>query len=163
MGKEKAIRGFLVYKKYVKQIVDVKKISPRVIYIILHLNTKYSIKIIQTYAPTSDYSEQEVENYYEDISTPLQEGTTRFTLLIGDFNVKIGGKRDEAETAIGQHGLGERNERGTTLIEFLHHNNLYAMNTFFKKNNIKKWTWMSPDGKTKNTINFICSNRTDII
>lgn len=165
VGEEKAIRGvgFLVHKKYVKQIVDVKKISSRVIYIILQLNTKYSIQIIQTYAPTSDYSEKEVENYYEDISTALQEGKTRFTLLIGDFNAKIGSKMDEAETAIGQHGLGERNERGTALIEFLHHNKLYAMNTFFQKNNNKKWTWISPDGKTKNAIDFVCSNRRDIV
>ncbi|KAH0999432.1 hypothetical protein HUJ05_009590 [Dendroctonus ponderosae] len=48
---------------------------------------------------------------------------------------RIGSKMDEAEREIGQHGLGERNERGTASIEFLHHNNMYAMNTFFQKNN----------------------------
>lgn len=50
-----------------------------------------------------------------------------FTLLICEFSAKIGSKRDEAETAIEQYGLRERNERGSALIEFLYHN-LYVMN-----------------------------------
>ncbi|XP_030747130.1 uncharacterized protein LOC115875765 [Sitophilus oryzae] len=37
------------------------------------------------------------------------------------------------------------------------------MNTFFKKRNSKKWTWTSPDSKTKNAIDFIISDRKDVI
>ncbi|XP_030759597.1 craniofacial development protein 2-like [Sitophilus oryzae] len=84
-------------------------------------------------------------------------------MLIGDFNAKVGSKQDEAETSVSYHGLGSRNERGDTLIDFAHHNKLYIMNTFFKKRNSKKWTWTSPDSKTKNVIDFIISNRKDVI
>lgn len=37
------------------------------------------------------------------------------------------------------------------------------MNTFFKKNPNRKWTWISPDGRTRNEIDFILANRNYII
>ena len=37
------------------------------------------------------------------------------------------------------------------------------MNSFFKKNKKRKWTWISPDGTTKNKIDFITTNRKNIV
>lgn len=164
-GEETAIRGvgFLVHKRHTESIINIKSISPRVLFITIQLNKKYSLKIIQAYAPTSDHTEEDIECFYEDISSAIQDEKSHYTLLIGDFNAKIGSKIDEAENAVGHHGLGERNERGNTLIDFLHSKNLFAMNTFFQKNDNKKWTWMGPDGRTKNAIDFICSSRKDIV
>ncbi|XP_030747131.1 craniofacial development protein 2-like [Sitophilus oryzae] len=127
-GEETAIRGvgILVHKKYKDMIVDVKNISPRVICLTIKLNKKYSVKVIQAYAPTTESTDDELENFYEDVSTALQNGKTHYTMLIGDFNAKVGSKQDEAETSVSYHGLGSRNERGDTLIDFAHHNKLYT-------------------------------------
>ncbi|XP_044749740.1 craniofacial development protein 2-like [Coccinella septempunctata] len=164
-GEETALRGvgILVHKRHRDKILDVKSISSRVLCLILQINRKYSLKIIQAYAPTIASTDDEFDIFYEDISTALLYGKTYFTLLIGDLNAKVGSKQNEMETAVSYHGLGSRNERGNALIDFAHHNNLYIMNTFFKKRDNKKWTWASPDGKTRNAIDFIISSRKDII
>lgn len=42
-------------------------------------------------------------------------------------------------------------------------NNLYAMNSFFINAPQRKWTWVSPDGVTKNKIDLIISNTKNMI
>ena len=49
------------------------------------------------------------------------------------------------------------------LVNFLEENQQKLMNSFFHKKADRKWTWISPDGQTKNEIDFIITNRTDII
>lgn len=41
------------------------------------------------------------------------------------------------------------------LIQFCFENQLYIANSHFKKNPKQKWTWMSPNGKVRNEIDFI--------
>lgn len=163
-GEESSLRGvgFLIHKKYAKKVLDIKCVSPRVIYMILGLNQKYSLKIIQAYAPTTGRPDEEAENFYEDVSRAMSENKTHYMMLMGDFNAKTGCKKDEAETALGNHGIGVRNDRGEMLVQFLLQHNLYVINTFFKKKANRKWTWASPDGRTKNEVDFIISNRKDI-
>ncbi|KAF2881977.1 hypothetical protein ILUMI_24192 [Ignelater luminosus] len=67
----------------------------------------------------------------------------------GEFNAKVDKQVDVAETAIEKFGLGDRNERGQILIDFLHHHGLHIINSFFKKKPQRKWTWASPDGRTR--------------
>lgn len=64
---------------------------------------------------------------------------------------------------IGEYGYGERNERGEKLLNFLEEHKLFMMNSFFKKNINRKWTWQSPDGKTKNEIDYIMTNNKSIM
>lgn len=49
------------------------------------------------------------------------------------------------------------------LLDFLLQHRLYAMNTFFKKAPHRKWTWSSPDGVTKNEIDYIITNKREIV
>ena len=39
---------------------------------------------------------------------------------------------------------------------------LYCMNTFFKKTPQRKWTWRSPNGSVKNEIDYILTNNRHI-
>lgn len=92
----------------------------------------------------------------------MDENKTYFTFLIGDFNAKIG-KYQTGETSMGMHGVGTRNERGHTLVNFLETRQLKIMNTFFLKKEHQKWTWKSPNEITKNEIDFIISDRKNTI
>ena len=56
---------------------------------------------------------------------------------------------------VGNAGLGERNERGHLLVEFAMSNQLAIKNTMFQKHPRRLYTWTSPDGKTKNKIDYI--------
>ena len=52
---------------------------------------------------------------------------------MGDFNAKIGSGvlLEEEREVIGQFGLGARNERGNSLIDFCAGNSLRVANTMF--------------------------------
>ena len=72
---------------------------------------------------------------------------------MGDFNCKVGGLNTTYPKAIGKHTPGVTNARGRLLAKFCVRNALVATNTIFKKR--KHFTWISPDGRTKNQIDFI--------
>lgn len=78
------------------------------------------MKIIQVYAPTSDYANDEVEEFYDDITTALNESSTHFTMLCDDFNAKIGRKKEAPETSLSKYGLGGWKEWGATEIQQFH-------------------------------------------
>ena len=48
------------------------------------------------------------------------------------------------------------------LVEFAERHKFKIMNTFFKKRLNRRWTWISPNGKIKNEIDYIMTDRTDI-
>ncbi|CAG9133694.1 unnamed protein product [Plutella xylostella] len=153
--------GFIVNKSLVNNIVEIGSVSARVAYLILRISKRYSMKVIQVYAPTSKHTDDEVELAYEDVSSALRKLTTHFTVVMGDFNAKLG-KQEGGETKVGSHGFGVRNHRGQMLADFLEKEGLYMMNSFYKKKPQRKWTWISPDGKTKNEIDFILTDKKHI-
>ncbi|XP_072048745.1 uncharacterized protein [Amphiura filiformis] len=54
-------------------------------------------------------------------------------------------------------------KKGEMLLEFAAQHKLVIGNTFFKKNKNRYWTWESPDGHTRNQIDFILSSQKGII
>jgi len=60
-------------------------------------------------------------------------------------------------------GMAERNENEDKLIEFASRNDLKIANTFFLKKHKLKWTWISPDSKTKNEIDHFLINDNRVI
>ena len=150
--------GFIVHKSLVNNVVKIESVSTRVAYLILRISSRYSLKVIQVYAPTSAHPDDEVETMYEDISKAMHGSKTHFTVVMGDFNAKLG-KRDGDELQVGQFRVGHRNRRGHQLASFMEKEGLYMMNSFFRKREHRKWTWQSPDGATRNEIDFIMSTK----
>ncbi|XP_060517971.1 uncharacterized protein LOC132696860 [Cylas formicarius] len=155
--------GFLVNKNIVNNIIEYKSISERVISIDLRVNKRYTCKIIQVYAPTTEHEDEEVEEFYEEINQVLNNNTAHYVLMMGDFNAKIGIRSDPQEKGVGAFGSGTRNERGKLLLNYVKENNLHIMNTYFKKKESRRWTWKSPNGLIKNEIDFLISNNKNIV
>ncbi|XP_062526852.1 craniofacial development protein 2-like [Bombyx mori] len=153
--------GFIIHKSLVNNIVSVGSVSNRVACLILRISKRYSLKVIQVYAPTQTHPDDEVEALYEDVSRAIHSSKTHFTVVMGDFNAKLGCRSND-ELKVGQFGYGQRNSRGQRLVDFLEKEGLYMMNSFFQKPPHRKWTWMSPDGVTKNEIDFIMSTSRQI-
>ena len=80
---------------------------------------------------------------------------------MGDFNAKVG--NGQFEECIGPFGLGERNERGERLIDFVMEEQFIVTNTFFKLPPRRLYTWKSPqdtpDHITRNQIDYIMVNK----
>jgi hypothetical protein len=155
--------GFIIHKKWTRYISEVKGVNERLAQITLKLNKKYSINIIQVYAPTTSHEDEEVDKLYEEINRLMKTSKVHYNLVIGDFNAKVGLKKDGEESVMGNFGSGDRNDRGDKLIDFAICNKLKIMNTFFKKSVSRRWTWKSPNGQTKNEIDIILKNKPNII
>ena len=108
--------------------------------------------------PIWTHSDDEVEALYEEISEAIHTSETYFTVVMGDFNAKVGARNGD-ELRVGPFGYGQRNHRGQRLVDFMEKEELHLMNSYFQKRPSRRWTWMSPDGTTRNEIDFIMTTK----
>ena len=76
---------------------------------------------------------------------------------MGDFNAKVGNER--VDEVVGDHGLGQRNERGERLIDWTRMHYMIIGNAWFKHHPRKLWTWKSPGDNARNQIDYIMTNK----
>ena len=69
----------------------------------------------------------------------MADSDSRYKIITGDFNAKIGTKaKEEGFKSRGAFGTGKRNERGDRLIEFAEEHNLIIANTLLQKQKQKQ-------------------------
>ncbi|KAJ2948735.1 hypothetical protein O0L34_g7995 [Tuta absoluta] len=78
---------------------------------------------------------------------------------MGDFNAQTGIRKQGEENILGMHCQGRRTRNGEKLVNLALENQLVILNTYFKKRQNNRWTWVSPDGEHRNEIDFILTNR----
>ncbi|VDO82707.1 unnamed protein product [Schistosoma margrebowiei] len=81
------------------------------------------------------------------------------TILMGDFNAKVGTDNTGYEDIMGRHELGERNKNGKRFANLYAFNKLVIGGTIFPHKRIQKTTWTSPDHTTQYQIDYICINQ----
>ena len=104
--------GVLITKQVAKLMVGFHALSDRVL--ILKIATKpFNIVIIQVYAPRSTSSDDDIEQFYNDLDNAHKKGGSQdMTIVMGDLNAKVGNERDPLLEVVGRHGLDSRNEPG---------------------------------------------------
>ncbi|VDP04066.1 unnamed protein product [Schistosoma mattheei] len=118
------------------------------------------MNIIQCYAPTNGYNEDAKDQFYDRLQSIVEKCPTKdLTILMRDFNAKVGVDNTGYEDIIGRHGLGERNENGERFANLCVFNKLVIGGTIFPHKHIHKTTWTSPDHTTQNQIDHICINK----
>lgn len=153
--------GLILSSAAERALIGSKPVSDRIITARFRTAIGF-MTIFQIYVPTAAASDQDMEDFYEQLQQELNCITkTEVIIIMGDFNAKVGlvSNRDE-RGAVGRFGFGSRNSRGDMLVDFCAANNLYITNTFFPQSKANRcWTWESPDGKSKNQIDFILVNK----
>ncbi|CAG4951769.1 unnamed protein product [Colias eurytheme] len=153
--------GFLVKKSSNTKVQEFQPISDRVA--ILHVDIyDTSFSLIQVYAPTESCSETELKNFYNDLEIAMEKCSNKI-ILMGDMNAKIGQTYSYEHLVMGSFGYGKRNKRGQMFINFCLRYKLKIVNTLFKKPERLRWTWLAPNGRTKNEIDYIATNCPGII
>lgn len=85
-------------QRLVVNLSAAQSVSTIIIYATLEKNTRYDLKVIQFYAPTTEHPDEEVEVFYEDLGAAISNDQTHFTIVCRDFNAKIKIKLDPTET-----------------------------------------------------------------
>ena len=119
-----------------------------------------NFNIVQCYAPTNEHEEETKNDFYQRLQSVMSKFKDKdITLVMGDFNAKIGKENLGYEEIMGRHGLGTRNENGEMFTDFCANNGLIIGGSMFEHKDIHKATWMSPDQATHNQIDHVCINK----
>src|SRR6218665_2646621 len=151
--------ALILKKEAASAMIGYAALGPRIIKARFR-TSKGKATAIQVYAPRSNSTEEEIEDFYTALqeamaNTPSQD----LIIVMGDFNAKVRKDWETWKGAMGKFGYGEENERWERLLNFCLGNSLTVMNTaFYQRKANRKWTWESPDGKNRNMINFVLVN-----
>src|SRR5713101_5189949 len=149
--------GFIIRKKLKDNIAGYNPINERIITIRIRAKP-VNITIIQIYAPTADATEEELDEFYNNLSNMVELTPNKDILVIqGDFNAKIGKMKENELNSqnIGRFGLGSRNQNGERMLDFCIQHEFVVMNTCFEQPNRRLYTWVSPGGKYRNQIDYV--------
>ena len=111
-----------------------------------------SLCLLQVYAPnaTSEY-----QTFVDEVNDALlRVSATESTVLMGDFNARVGTDTDTWKGVIGKHGVTGLNENGRYLLQLCCSNGFRIMNTFFQHREVHKYTWYRPSMDQKSLIDF---------
>ena len=148
--------GFLVHKDTVNTVMGCYPISSRLMTIRLRA-APFNITVIQVYAPTTDYEEEQVEDFYNKLQNTIDKVPKKDILVVqGDWNAKVGNDTHEnGKNIMGTSCNAKSNERGLRLLEFATYNSLVLANTLGIHKPSRRWTWHSPGDKYHNQIDYI--------
>ena len=117
--------------------------------------TSYAFKCI---APTSDHNNEELEEFYDlwkEAAAQVKSGAV--VIHTGDWNAKVG--NEEHGQVEGKYGLGERNERGSRLVNFCEENDLMIANTWYQQHTRRLQHPISPGDICRYQMDFILVSR----
>ena len=116
--------ALMLAPKAQRALVAWEPVNPRIITAKFTTKKKdIRLNIIQCYAPTNDAEEERKEEFYQQLQAVIDRGGAEdMTIMMGDFNAKIGSDNTGYEDIMGSHGLGQMNENGEPFV------NLCALN-----------------------------------
>ena len=81
--------GFLVHKDIMKSVVGCRPISRRLIFTRPRADP-FNITVIRVYAPTTDYSDDQIEDFYRQLRRIIDQAPNKDILIVqGDWNAKV--------------------------------------------------------------------------
>lgn len=152
--------GILIGKQIRNTMDSWKPVCDRIILARFRSKIRH-ITIVQCYAPTEDAEPDKKEEFYTQLTSTLQRIHKKdIVILMGDLNAKVGTDNTGVRNIMGKHGLGVKNNNGDRLIELCQTFGLVICGTIFPHKDIHKYTWTSPNGRTRNQIDHICISGT---
>jgi len=116
--------------------------------------------VVNVHAPNEGKSDEAKDSFYEELEQVFDYFPKyHMKILLGDFNAKV--RRENIfKPTIAHKSLHQgSNDNGVRLVNFATSQNLVVKSTMFHHQNIHKYTWTSPDGKTHNQIDHVLIDR----
>ena len=110
-------------------------------------------------ATINNAEEEDKDKFYDSLQATLEDIPQHdLTILMGDFNARVGSNNEGRERVMGKEGTGEMTDNGERLVNICEENDLVIGGTLFPHKTIHKLTWTSPDGRTQSQIDHIIIN-----
>ena len=121
-------------------------VSSRLITIRLRV-VPFNITVVEVYTPTSDYDDNEIEEFYSQLQNVIDQTLKKDILVVqGDWNAEVGkGACGNWQGICGPFCNDNTNERRLRLLEFATFTYLMLSNTFGHHKASRRWTWHSPN------------------
>ena len=73
----------------------------------INLLGKDSVTVINAYTPTPSAEDEKVDHFYDNIERAMADSDSKYKIITGDFNAKIGTKTHEEDfKSMGAFGIG---------------------------------------------------------
>ena len=152
--------GLSLSKRIKNSLISYMPISGRML--IARLHSKHlNISVVVVYAPTEAASENDKNEFYQQLSSMFDELPQHdLKLLLGDVNAQVTLDGGLLSGVVGGHSLhSSSNDNGTRLLDFFVAHQLTIGGTLFEHKDIHKGTWRSPNGRIVNQIDHICISK----
>jgi len=125
--------GILVDRELRESVVEVKRVNDRLMTIKLVVNG-ITLNVISAYTPQAGLEEEVKRSFWEGLDEMVRGVPLAEKLFIGgDFNGHIGLSADGYGEVHGGFSFGDRNEGGTSLLDFARAFELVIANSSFSK------------------------------
>ena len=151
--------GILVKEELANEVVEVRRISERVISVKIKLEHG-ALRVVSVYAPQVNRTTEEKEEFWKTLETEVRSKAKDEKIIIaGDFNGHVGQRADGFQGIHGDKGFGERNAEGLQLLEFAEAADLVITNTVFEKPEKFRATYKSGENETQ--VDYMLTAHTD--
>ena len=149
VGRERNGVGVILNEDLVKNVVEVKRMSDRVMNIKLEMDG-VMFNVVSGYAPQVGCELEEKDNFWLELDEVIQSIPRSERVIIGaDLNGHVGEGNRGDEEVMGRFGLGERNAEGQRVIDFAKRMEMAVVNTFFLKRQEHRVTYKSGGRSTQ--------------
>ena len=144
----------------VSAVKRVEFVSDRVSYIVLR-GCWCNIIIPNVHALTEEKSDDSKDSFYEELEQIFFYHFPKYhmKLPLRDFNAEVWRENIFKPTIVNESLHQDSSGNGVRTLKFATSKRLVVKSTMFPHQNIHKYTWTSPDGKTHNQIDHILIDR----
>ena len=149
--------GFAIKTELVRKLDHLPVgVNERLMTLQLNLCNNRRATLISAYAPTLLADQHEKELFYGDLDLLLSQiPRSHKTMVLGDFNARVGCNHLVWKDVIGRNGVGKCNSNGEMLLTKCAEHNLTITNTLFRQKDRRKTSWRHPRSGHWHLIDFI--------
>ena len=138
-------------------------ICERLIHLRITLAKDKYLSMINVYAPTMTYANEEKEVFYQVLASVVDHVNVVDKLLIlDDFNAQVGKDHTTNSDVIGKFEKGNKNSNGELLLNFCTQRHLCITNTYFSQPAKNYFTWMDPSSKHYHLLDYVITHKVDL-
>ena len=149
--------GIILKKKHVDRVVELWRVTDRIICLKLELDD-VTLNTISAYAPQVGCIREEKEAFWLDLDETVEKIPKNERIVVGaDLIGRVGEGKNGDEECMNRHGLGKRNNEGQAVVDFAKRIKLAITNTYFVKKPVHRVTYNSGGGSLQ--VDYIMVRR----